>query len=180
MDASSDSLAIHFLWTQNTDRKQTYGKDGGRDILGSRGWHMNTAAAVAKSLQSCPTLCDPIDGSPPGSSVPGILQARVLEWVAMSSSRGSYWSRDRTHIFCGCYVDRKILYHWTIWEVIAPLVAGIEKPVPGFKRLSELICVKCLKHSWFIVSTQRLLDLIVSNEFLMDISGLFVCFYSWF
>ena len=44
------------------------------------------AAAAAKSLQSCPTLCDPIDGSPPGSSIPGILQARTLEWVAISSS----------------------------------------------------------------------------------------------
>ena len=41
------------------------------------------AAAAAKSLQSCPTLCDPIDGSPPGSPIPGILQARTLEWVAM-------------------------------------------------------------------------------------------------
>ena len=44
------------------------------------------AAAVAKSLQSCPTLCDPIDGSPPGSPVPGILQARTLKWVAISFS----------------------------------------------------------------------------------------------
>ena len=43
------------------------------------------AAAAAKSLQSCLTLCDPIDGSPPGSSAPGILQARILEWVAISS-----------------------------------------------------------------------------------------------
>ena len=43
-----------------------------------------TAAAAAKSLQSCPTLCDPIDGSPPGSPIPGILQARTLEWVAIS------------------------------------------------------------------------------------------------
>ena len=42
------------------------------------------AAAAAKSLQSCLTLCDPIDGSPPGSAVPGILQARTLEWVAIS------------------------------------------------------------------------------------------------
>ena len=45
-----------------------------------------SAAAAAKSLQSCPTLCDPIDGSPPGSPVPGILQARTLEWGAISSS----------------------------------------------------------------------------------------------
>ena len=44
------------------------------------------AAAVAKSLQSCPTLCNPTDGSPPGSPVPGILQASTLEWVAISSS----------------------------------------------------------------------------------------------
>ena len=43
-------------------------------------------SAAAKSLQSCPTLCDPIDGSPPGSPVPGILQARTLEWVAISFS----------------------------------------------------------------------------------------------
>ena len=43
-------------------------------------------AAAAKSLQSCPILCDPIDGSPPGSAVPGILQARTLEWVAISFS----------------------------------------------------------------------------------------------
>ena len=46
----------------------------------------NSAAAAAKSLQSCPTLCDPIDGLPPGFPVPGILQARTLEWVAISFS----------------------------------------------------------------------------------------------
>ena len=46
----------------------------------------DSTAAAAKSLQSCPTLCDPIDGSPPGSPVPGILQARTLEWVAISFS----------------------------------------------------------------------------------------------
>ena len=47
---------------------------------------LSAAAAAAKSLQSCPTLCDPRDGSPLGSSVPGILQARTLEWVAISFS----------------------------------------------------------------------------------------------
>ena len=47
--------------------------------------HAAAAAAAAKSLQLCPTLCDPIDGSPPSSPVPGILQARTLEWVAISS-----------------------------------------------------------------------------------------------
>ena len=49
------------------------------------------AAATAKSLQSCPTLCDPIDGSLPGSAVPGILQARTLEWVAISFSHAWKW-----------------------------------------------------------------------------------------
>ena len=51
----------------------------------------NTPAAAAKSLQSCPTLCDPIDGSPTGSPVPGILQARTLEWVAISFSSAWKW-----------------------------------------------------------------------------------------
>ena len=54
------------------------------------------AAAAAKSLQSCPTLCDSIDGSPPGSPVPGILQARTLEWIAISFSNGH--SQIHTHI----------------------------------------------------------------------------------
>ena len=61
------------LWSGSTDSKTL-------DYQG-----INPAAA-AKSLQSCPTLCDPIDGSPPGSPVPGILQARTLEWVAISFS----------------------------------------------------------------------------------------------
>ena len=51
------------------------------------GFPAAAAAAAAKSLQSCPTLCDPRDGSPPGCPVPGILQARTLEWVAISFSR---------------------------------------------------------------------------------------------
>ena len=52
---------------------------------------ISPAAAAAKSLQSCPTLCDPIDSSPLGSSVPGILQARTLEWVAISFSNAWKW-----------------------------------------------------------------------------------------
>ena len=51
----------------------------------------NMLSAAAKSLQSCPTLCDPTDGSPPGSPVPGILQARTLEWVAISFSNALKW-----------------------------------------------------------------------------------------
>ena len=60
-------------------------------MYGCESWTIKeaAAAAAAKSLQSCPTLCDPRDGSPPGSPVPGILQARTLEWVAISFSNAS-------------------------------------------------------------------------------------------
>ena len=61
--------------------KTTLKEGGNMFVLNSA-----AAAAAAESLQSCPTLCDPIDGSPPGSLVPGILQARTLEWVAISFS----------------------------------------------------------------------------------------------
>ena len=54
--------------------------------IGKKKHDKMAAAAAAKSLQSCPTLCDPIKGSPPGFPVPGILQARTLEWVAISFS----------------------------------------------------------------------------------------------
>ena len=60
----------------------------------------NTGRAVRLVAQSCPILCDPMDCSPPGSSVHGILQARTLEWVAMPSSRGSSRPRDRTCVSC--------------------------------------------------------------------------------
>ena len=61
--------------------------------VGSLVWEDTTA--TTKSLQSCPTLCDPIDGSPPGSPVPGILQARTLEWGAIAfSMAGSYMSTN--------------------------------------------------------------------------------------
>ena len=55
-------------------------------VISSLCFSKDPAAAAAKSLQSCPTLCDPIDGSPPGSAIPGILQARTPEWVAISFS----------------------------------------------------------------------------------------------
>ena len=55
------------------------------------------AAAAAKSLQSCPTLCDPIDGSPPGFPVPGILQARTLEWVTISFSKKNVQTNTKFH-----------------------------------------------------------------------------------
>ena len=69
------------------------------------------ACVHAKPLQSCPNLCDPTDCSPPGSSVHGILQARILEWVAMPSSRGSFWHRDWTCVSYVTCIGRQVLYH---------------------------------------------------------------------
>ena len=60
---------------------------------------------------SCPALCDPMDCSPLGSCVCGILQARTLEWVAISSSRGSSRPRDGTHVSCIFCIGRQIVYH---------------------------------------------------------------------
>ena len=74
------------------------------------------AAAAAKSLQSCPTLCDPIDGSPSGSSVPGILQARTLEWVAISFSNAWKWK-----------VKVKLLSH--VWLLATPWTAAYQAPL---------------------------------------------------
>ena len=64
-----------------------------------------------KLFQSFPTLCDPMDHSPPGSSVHGILQARILEWIAIPFCKGSSWSRDQTHISYVFCTDRQVLYH---------------------------------------------------------------------
>ena len=72
--------------------------------VGCKGWSPLYKAWIkglclhAMSLQSCLTLCDPMDCSPPGTSVHGIFQARILEWIAMPSSRGSSQPRDRTHV----------------------------------------------------------------------------------
>ena len=80
------------------------------------------SAAAAKSLQSCLTLCDPIDGSPPGSPIPGILQARTLEWVAISFSNASKWK-----------VKVKSLSH--IWLLATPWTAAHQVPPSmGFSR----------------------------------------------
>ena len=72
-------------------------------------------AAAAKSLQSCPTLCDPIDGSPPGSPVPGILQARTLEWIAISFSNAGKWK-----------LKVKSLSH--VWLLATPWTAAYQAP----------------------------------------------------
>ena len=94
-----------------------YGDNGGYDddFL----WKF---AAAAKSLQSCPTLCDPRDDSPPGSPVPGILQARTLEWVAISFSKAWRWK-----------VKVKVLRR--VWLLATPWTAAHQAPPSmGFSR----------------------------------------------
>ena len=79
--------AGYIMWNAGLNESQAGIKTAGRNAN-----HLRYAdAAAAKSLQSCPTLCDPIDSSPPGSPVPGILQARTLEWVAISFSNAWKW-----------------------------------------------------------------------------------------
>ena len=77
--------------------------------------------AHTKSLQSCLTLCDPMDCSPPGCSVHGILQTRIPEWVAMLSSRGYSWLRDQTQISVSC-IGRPLVppekSMWFIFSII--------------------------------------------------------------
>ena len=80
--------AGYIMWNARLDEAQVGIKISGRNINNLR---YSDAAASAKSLQLCPTLGDPIDGSPPGSSIPGILQARILEWVAISFSNAGKW-----------------------------------------------------------------------------------------
>ena len=83
------------------------------------------AAAPAKSLQSCPTLCDPVDGSPPGSPVPGILQARTLEWVAISFSNAWKWKVKVKSLSC-------------VWLLVTPWTAVyLAPPSMGFSRQIE-------------------------------------------
>ena len=89
-------------------------------------WNLNLLSLFIISAQSCLTLCDPMDYSLPGSCIHGILQARILEWVVISFSRGSSHPRDWTHVCCVPCIGRQILYHWR----------------PSFKEESEKVGLK--------------------------------------
>ena len=119
-------------------------------------WYLELAAAnaTAKSLQSCPTLCDPLDGSPPGSAVPGILQTRTLEWVAISFSNAWKWK-----------VKVKSLSHVTLvatpWTGVSPIhgifqarvlewgaIAFISEKIEGKATHSSILAwrIPCIVH----------------------------------
>ena len=75
-----------------------------------------SAKVMCTQLLTCPTLWDPMDCSPPDSSVHGVFQAKILEWVAISHSGGPSWPRDGIHLFWVSCIGRWILYHCTTWE----------------------------------------------------------------
>ena len=119
------------------------------DSLWTHG-HMYAAATAAKSLQSCLTLCDPIDSSPPGSPVPGILQAGTLEWVAISFSNAWKWK-----------VKVKMLSH--VRPLATPWTAAYQAPPSmGFSRQeywielplpSPDICIPVANSGWCAAET---------------------------
>ena len=103
---------------------------------------------VSEVAQLCPTLCDPMDCSPPGSSIHGILHARILEWVAISFSRGSSWPRDRTQVSC---IAGRRFNLWATREAqknpkstIFPAV--LDSGSPEYLRLPGLLRSKQLHH----------------------------------
>ena len=98
---------------EDVPHQETIVTYGGHGIWNSCLAKTSSLRNLYVSAQSCRILCNPISCGPPGSPVHGILQARILEWVAISSSRGSSQPRDQTHIAC---IGRRILSHCTTWE----------------------------------------------------------------
>ena len=115
-----DSIYINFKHRQNHFYSEKvkilfildylWGRQGGSDYKRASG-----VLCCCLVTESCSNLCDPRDCSPLCSFVPGSLQARILEWVAISFSKGFFWL-DQTHVSC---IGRQILYHWTTWEALA-------------------------------------------------------------
>ena len=113
--------------------------------------HIYVICSVCVCAQSCPTLCDPMDSNLPGSSVHGIFQARMLEWVAISCSRGSSWPRDWNCVFLCLRIDKWILYNCTPWE--ACIICIYTYKFFGVSTATKLISSK------FLVTFLRFLDL---------------------
>ena len=121
-------VAISFSRASSRPRDRTHASCTGR-------WLLYHWATWAKSLQSCPTLCDPIDGSPPGSSIPGILQARTLGWVAIYFSNEWKWKVKVKSLSCAWLLAAP----WTVAYKAPPSVrfprqeywSGVPLPSPS-------------------------------------------------
>ena len=110
----------------------------------------HAAAAAAKSPQSCPTLCDPIDGSPPGSPVPGILQARTLEWVAISFSNAWKWKVKVKSFSCAWLLATPwtAAYQAPHWGILIQLL--FHDAVPGRQET--------LNRCWLYLNVQKSIE----------------------
>ena len=116
--------------------------------------------------QSCLTLCDRMDWSPPGSFVHGISQARILEWVAICSSRGSFGPRDWTHI---SRIGRQILYRRATWEAHYFQVVTLDFGILSFP--SEALLYDLINNS----SHFYLIFLYFTFRFLIHLEFIFAC-----
>ena len=124
-------------------------------------------AAAAKSLQSCPTLCDPIDSSPPGSPVPGILQARTLEWVAISFSNAGKWK-----------VKVKSLSRVRL--LATPQTTAYQAPPSmGFSRQEHWSGVPLPSPAWSVVITHFIPVLVICIFSLFSLCLASVCQFYW-
>ena len=110
-----------------------------RRAWGGGGVYFFCLYVYAQSLL-CPTLCGSMDYSLPGSSVHGISQAKILEWVAISSSRGSSQQRDRTCISCISCIGRQILYYGTTMEAYVFCLLNLKELIKG------ILSFGCLHH----------------------------------
>ena len=119
------------------------------------------AAATAKSLQSCPTLCDPIDGNPPGSPIPGILQARTLEWLAISFSNAWKWKVKSRSVVSDSYRPHglqptRLLHPWDFpgkstgvgYHCLLQFYIYIYIYIYLFTHRSSFVCI-CVYHKWW-------------------------------
>ena len=152
------------------------------------GYTESHCCECTKSLHSCPTLCVPMDHSLPGSSVHGILQARILEWVTMPSSGESSWPRDWAHVFYVSSMDRQVLYHYCylgspiaviMGEQISSFHLGRYKPRKGMSGIYDNTMLIVLRNDCtffhsrcsFYISTNSVTSISISphsNQYLFS------------
>ena len=102
---------------------------------------------VCEHAQSCPTLCDPMDCSLPGSSVHGIFQVRILERSAIPSSKGTSQPRGQTLLSCVFSVGKWILYHWATWEALICKLSDLTKATIFWGLMGQALC----KRIWYTI-----------------------------
>ena len=116
-------------------------------------YFLGGAAAAAKSLQSCPTLCDPIDGNPPGSPVPGILQARTLEWAAISFSNAWKWKVEVKSL-------SRVRLSATPWTAADALMCRMVSFVSQSFPVTSPEFAVCIDSSWKLLVVQWLGEMV--------------------